>query len=227
MFLSKNDNFGTIPIGAKVEMTVFDPLEGKLDIDFISQIEGAIDDSIIQISAPIFEAKVYPVKVNSKIEAFLYWESHVYKFVGFVADRLVINEIPILSVRMTEKIQRIQRRTFFRFNCSVPVILSEMHEGQEQNIAIPGLTHDLSGGGMSAVTDKPLKKGSILKGSLQLEDGYSVNFEGKVIRIEKLMTNEVSYISSLSFINIGYKDREKVVGYIFDQQRKLLKKGLR
>lgn len=230
--MRKIDNIRDIPIGTKIELNVIDPVEGKINIQFVSQIEEHVDDNVIRIAAPIFEAKVYPIRVNSHIDAYIYYKSNqVYNIAGFVEKRMINESIALLDVRVTEKIRKIQRRQFFRFNCSVPVAFygQPLTEEQEEYILIAaGRTINLSGGGLSVLTDKPLIKNTEVKGKLNLENDTIINFDGKVIRcIKNIINDEIKYISSISFIDIGYKKREKIVRFIFNQQRLLLKKGLR
>ncbi|MHB8064725.1 MAG: flagellar brake domain-containing protein [Ruminiclostridium sp.] len=114
--MKKLENFKDIPIGTKMELSVTDPIEGELNIGFISQIEGYIDENAFRISAPIFEAKVYPIRVNSHIEAYLFYKSNqIYKITGYIENRLIVDDIALLDLRITEKLIRIQRRQFFRF----------------------------------------------------------------------------------------------------------------
>ncbi len=210
-------------------MTVVDPVEGKIDIGFVSQLEGFTDVNIIRISAPIHGAKVYPVRVNSYIEAYLFCKaSQIYRVVGYVTDRLIIDDIALLDVRVKEKPEKIQRRQYYRFDCRVPVCFdlpAADEPGKYDQIS--GHTIDISGGGLSAITDKMLTADSVITGSLPLDD-YELEFKGKVIRCRREIINEeLKYISSIGFIDIEYKEREKIVGFIFNQQRELLRKGLR
>lgn len=228
--MSNIKTFTDFPIGTRLEFTATDPIEGKLDIDFVSQIEGFIDINIMRISAPIFEAKVYPVKVNSYIDAYTFYKSNqIYMIKGVVINRLIINDIAFLDIRVTENVKRIQRRQFFRFNCTVPVILyiKPEEDAQKETAGIAGHTIDLSGGGLSVITDIALVKDGELQGDIDLA-GNQISFIGKVLRCSrKIINEELKYISSISFTDIGFKDREKIVGYIFSQQRILLKKWLR
>lgn len=228
--MSNIKTFTDFPIGTRLEFTATDPIEGKLDIDFVSQIEGFIDINIMRILAPIFEAKVYPVKVNSHIEAYSFYKSNqIYLIKGVVTNRLIINDIAFLDIRVTENIKRIQRRQFFRFDCTVPVILYDKskEDAPQQTAGIAGHTIDLSGGGLSVITDIALEKDGEIQGNIDLTE-HQISFTGKVLRCnKKIINDELKYISSISFRDIGFKDREKIVGYIFSQQRILLKKWLR
>jgi len=228
--LNKLKNFRDIPIGTKMELNVTDPIEGKLNIGFVSQVEGYLDEKAFRISAPIFEAKVYPIRVNSHIEAYLFYNSNqIYKIVGYVENRLIVDDIALLDLRVTEKIQKIQRRQFFRFACSVPITFYEQSKGLEEDIKeIFGHTIDLSGGGLSALTGEPLSENKELNGKLELENGSFIDFNGKVIRcIKNIVNDQIKYVLSISFTDIDYKERERIVGFIFNQQRLLLKKELR
>jgi len=211
-----------------MELNVTDPIEGKLNIEFVSQIEGYIDENSFRISAPIFEGKVYPIRVNSRIEAYLFYKSNqIYKIVGYVLDRLIVDDIALLDFKVTEKLEKVQRRQFFRFGCVAPIIFYEQQlEGDVKEIF--GHTVDISGGGLSALTSEPLIENNDLKGKFELVDNNFIDFNGKVIRCVKNIANdELKYLSSISFIDIDYKKREKIVGFIFNQQRLLLKKELR
>jgi c-di-GMP-binding flagellar brake protein YcgR len=229
--VNKLENFRDIPIGTKMELNVTDPIEGKLDIGFVSQIEGIIDENIVRISAPIHEARVYPIRINSRIEAYLFYKSNqIYKVSGYVVDRLIVDDIALLDLKATEKIQKIQRRQFYRFKCSVPVTFDVLQSKDLEEVSeeIFGHTIDLSGGGLSTLTGKPLWENNYLQGKLELEDGNFIDFNGKVIRcIKKIVNDELKYISSIVFTDIDYKKRERIVGFIFNQQRLLLKKELR
>jgi c-di-GMP-binding flagellar brake protein YcgR len=227
--LSKIQNLRDVPVGTKIELSVTDTIEGKLNIGFVSQIEDYIDESVIRISAPIHEAKVYPVKLNSYIEGYLFLKSNqIYRMVGYVQNRLIIDDIAFLDIVVTEKLRKIQRRQFFRFTCSVPVtfFIQNQNKPGEELKKISGNTIDLSGGGLSALTNEPLENDIQLKGTLVLDDTNYIDFSAKVIRCtENILKEEKKYVSSIGFIDIDYIDREKVVAFIFDQQRLLLKKS--
>lgn len=227
--MSNIRTFTDIPIGTKLELTVTDPMEGKIDIDFISQIEGYTDVNTMRILAPIYEAKIYPVKVNSHIEAYLFYKSNqVFQIKGVVTNRIIIDDIAFLDMRVTENVKRIQRRQYFRFDCSVPVAFYDKpKEEEQQEPEIYGHTVDLSGGGLSVITEIALVKDKLIGGYIDLGE-YKVNFVGKVLRCNrKIINDELQYISSISFSDMGFKDREKIVGYIFSRQRMLLNKWLR
>lgn len=216
-------------IGTKIEMTVVDPIEGKLDIGFVSQLEGFVDVNIIRISAPIYESKVYPVRVHSFIEAYLFCAANqIFRVVGYVKDRLIIDDIALLDVRVTEKPERIQRRQFYRFECRIPMDFTLVSSDKQNTTSeYSGYTIDVSGGGLSCVTNESINVDSIIQGFMTL-DSYSLEFKGKVVRTRREIINEeVKYISSVSFIDLEHKDREKIISFIFNQQRELLRKGLR
>lgn len=231
VFLIKFENIGDIPIGTKIELSVVDPIQGKLNIGFVSQIEGYINESTIRIAAPIFESKVYPIRVNSNIDAYLYVKANqIYRIAGFVENRLIVDDIALIDLKVTKKLQKIQRRQFFRFSCIVPISFYQQQSSslEEDDKEIIGQTIDLSGGGLSSITDNPLSQAAVLKGRLKLDEDVIVDFNGKVVRcIKDIINCELKYISSISYIDIGYKEREMIVEFIFNQQRLLLKKGLR
>jgi c-di-GMP-binding flagellar brake protein YcgR len=217
-------SYRELPIGTKIEMTVIDPLKGNIDIGFISQIEDFAEENVLKISAPIFRTEIYPISTNSKIEAFLFYKSSiVYKIVGYVINRTVVDNIALLELKVTEDITRIQRREFFRFECNVPIAIFL----DEQANIMQGRTLDISGGGLSCITSKGMQIDSNINGRIYLDDN-ALEFSGKVIRSnENIINDSINYISSINFSNLSGKDREKIIAFIFNNQRTLLKRGLK
>ncbi len=220
------ESINDIQIGMRVELTVFEDNQ-KIGTLFICSIEDILDNNRIVITAPIYEHNVFPVRVGAYVEAYIIIGNYIYKIIGEVSNRMITNDIPLLVVTITEKIVKASRRQYFRCKCSIPVFFVEENQDLYDNsIQVHSVTKDLSGGGFSAVIDNKLPSNSIIKGILTIGDNIEVLFVGQVIKCIPYSLNGNQVLMRVSFKDISFKDREKIVAYVFNQQRKLLKKGL-
>ncbi len=216
-----------IQIGMRLELIVYNEKDEKTEASFICSIEDIVDNNKIVITAPIYEHNVFPVRVDSFVEGYVIKDNYIFKIVGTVSDRMVINDIPLLVITITEKIVKASRRQYFRCKCSSPVFFVEENQDLYDNsIQVHTVTKDLSGGGFSAVIDKKLHINTMIKGVLTLNNEIEVSFIGQVIKCIPYIMNSNQSLLGVSFRDISYKDRERIVAYVFRQQRKLLKKGL-
>lgn len=220
-----------IEIGTKLELELFNHLGEKRENNFISELEGMDADNIAIIAAPIREGILYPVSVGSKLTAYFILQGQLYMFEGRVITRGKIENIAILKVEVTSNIEKIQRREFFRFDCQLTVkyrACSIDNKGGDPKAPFKkSITRDISGGGLCFLGDEKIEKGQILECELYLDELKAIQFLGEVIRVSK---NDDNTKHSLSF-GVAYKDikstdREAVIGFIFDQQRNLRRKGL-
>jgi len=221
-----------LEIGLKLELDIYDEKTGeRVKTSLVSQLEGIEDEKTAYISAPILEGIIYPVHINTTLNVMFFYKIDVYRFKARVLDRGVNDNIPILKVQIESSIERIQRRQFFRFDCTVPIryrVVDTMDNAQ--NDAIPFIdtfTRDLSGGGICIMLMEEVKKDEIVECELALDEDKIIRFYGRVLRTAKCKPEgKYKYEIGVRFKKIENQDREAIIKYIFMQQRKLRQKGL-
>ncbi|MCX8130304.1 MAG: flagellar brake protein [Clostridia bacterium] len=226
-----------LTIGNKLELELYDN-EGKtIKPTFVSELEWVEDENIAVIAAPIYEGIIYPVPIGTYMEVYFtrkYEDSgriEMYKFRAEVLGRKTIDNIAVLEVEILSEIEKIQRRQFFRFECSIPIkyrqavsFISEHNKGIQYKKTY---TRDISGGGLCFVTEEKLEMNKILEIELTLAEDDVRNFFGTIVRVIKLEdTDRHCYEIGILFRKIDNKDREAIIKFIFVEQRKLRKKGL-
>jgi len=72
-----------------------------------------------------------------------------------------------------------------------------------------------------------IETGELLECELFLNDFNKVSFLGRVVRLTEYDSkNDVyKYEIGVKFEKIEERDRERIIGYIFQEQRRLIKKG--
>lgn len=220
-----------LKIGTKLELEIYNEEGIATKRRFISQLEFVEEKNIAVIAAPISEGVIYPVQVDAVISACFVHGNALYRFKGRVLKRAVKDSLSLLKIGVTDDLERIQRREFFRFDDVVSFRFRQVHSlVPENNGDVPFIktyTTNLSGGGVNVLTGQRVENGRLVECELQLKQEEPIRFFGRVVWSEVLGIMEGhKYKTAICFKKIENRDREIVIGYIFNQQRKLRKKGL-
>ncbi|TYQ13179.1 UNVERIFIED_CONTAM: c-di-GMP-binding flagellar brake protein YcgR [Acetivibrio alkalicellulosi] len=218
-------------VGLKLEIRISRFDDSKKDDVYASQLEWAESNNVLFVAAPIYQGKVYPISVETQVGICFVKDNNLYEFRGKVIDRSTKHNISVLKIETLSEIKKIQRREFFRFDCTIPInyrILSSSGEKDQQNQSyIKTITRDLSGGGVCIKLMEKVEYGKLIECELFLNDFNKVCFSGKVVRFTEYETikNTFKYEIGVLFEKIDEKSREKIISYIFMEQRRLIKKG--
>ncbi|MCX7708907.1 MAG: PilZ domain-containing protein [Clostridia bacterium] len=223
-------NLTDLQIGVKLELQLYDENGEAIKPQFVSELEW-VEEGVAFIAAPIHEGVIFPVHIGTTMNVFFIHKDDLYKFKAKVLNRGVKDNIAYLKVSLLSELEKIQRRQFFRFECSTPIKYKVLdYYSQKDTSKIPfkkATTRDLSGGGLCISTDEKVDLNKLVECELDLDEGKSVKFVGQIVRSDLIKLEDViRYELGVLFKKIEYKDREAVIGFIFREQRKLRKKGL-
>ncbi len=224
-----------IEIGTKLELEV--NTDDNDRYVFASQFEWHEQENRAVIAAPIYEGNVVPLETGTLIDIYFLNRKgkliDLNKFRAAINGRSISDNLHILMIEKLGKIVRIQRRNFFRLEVLLEVryrIVPYSDPVDEYNDDIPYIrtfATDLSGGGISLILKEKLERGSIIEGEIFSGQPEKVRFKGKTRRCERIMKDSsYRYIAGIEFVDISDANREKVIRYIFDEQRKLINKGM-
>jgi c-di-GMP-binding flagellar brake protein YcgR len=174
--------------------------------------------------------------------------SGMFLFKGILIDRIKFDNLPSIIIQLESDIKRVQRRKFYRVSfLSVGHFLFEKKLSDDQiattrermlkkyknesdfiideiiyeKIAFD--TADLSGGGLRVQTHNAFELGEFIKGEFKISDSW-VSFKGEVVRCEKKDHNRFEV--GIKFLELDSITQSKIVAYVFEVERNLIKKGL-
>jgi c-di-GMP-binding flagellar brake protein YcgR len=125
-----------------------------------------------------------------------------------------------LLLKFPKKIERLQRREFFRLPINVKLSLKK--EDDDTGEIFLGETLDLSGSGLSVDLDAVLEKDDKVVISLPLTNDIQIDdIYGKVSRVGD--GELLPYRYGIEFTDIEANKKEKIVAYIFEVQRMRIK----
>lgn len=208
-------------IGDKIEIVMNFRSKSKIKnpAALISQIED-VQDGLIFISMPVLYGEAVHLKKDSNIKVIIYKEDKgIFSFIGEVVSRIQRN-IVMYGVKPLSKFEKEQRRFYFRLSTRSKITI----KSRDRDFVETCYTKDISGGGVRIACSNEFNKNEKVICFINI-DGEIVNVTGEIVRKEKNFYDNSNELG-INFIEITDNDRNKIVSYIFKEQRLLRKKGL-
>lgn len=207
-----------------------------------------------KIAMPILESRVIPLEVGDDYEMCFFTNSGLYQCRARIRKRYSESNMHVMEVLFLSELTKYQRRKFYRLDCMFPIkyrLLSdielklreriqqdkwETEEEENQCMAaldeIPkdwkeGTISDLSGGGLRFHGKDQLERGTVVEVMLPLSLKSGVvplTFFVRVITCMNYEGSRIAFEVRGEFIHIEDAEREIVVKYVFEEQRRRLRK---
>ena len=223
-------NISEALIGVKIDIDFYDIKINK-NLILASEFEMVEDDDTLYIAAPMYRGLIYPLRLNTVITGYFLLKRteidiELYSFCAKVIGREKNNNVHLLKIKLTSEIKKEQRRQFYRLECNLPVKVRELVTDDDSDIEyVQTITKNISGGGLAVFLKEKPKNDVDLECILKLEDKY-LYFIVSVVRIETSDSSQIyDYEIGLRYTKIYDADREKVIRYVFIEQRRLRKEG--
>lgn len=188
------------------------------NVAYRTKVENIIDDVNYVVGTPIIHNSYVYVSLDSRVLIRYIAKDGIYQFEGKVTQKKT-NNINLLIITQTGPMERIQRRENFRLRTAISGTIIK----KDDNVEYECIIKDISGGGAKLSTSYKLGINDEVVLNFTLEGIGGFVIKGKIIRITN---NGLNYDIGLSFIDLSSTDEEKIVGYVFQEQRKLIQKGL-
>ncbi|MCR5683860.1 MAG: flagellar brake protein [Lachnospiraceae bacterium] len=221
--------------------------EAKL---YNSQLLEMVDDTHINISVPIDSGHLIPLEVGGRFEARFITANGVYMCKVEIKERFKRDHIYYLGLKMVSDLTKDQRRQYFRLEKIRPMEYHKLLEEEKkilimlatnkfesdverrnllirlktiEPVQVEATTVNISGGGLKFNSPETLVKGDFIRISLLLDDSDATALDlfAKVIFSTSVPNKSLMYEHRVEFINMAREVREKIVKYVFVEERKL------
>lgn len=229
-----------ISIGDKIELQAvsheFDEKPGAPVKVYHSEVNEIQSEDTIEIKMPMEKTKLILLPIDSEYDMIFYGSSGLFQCLGRVIDRYKSNNSYLLLVEMTSNLRKYQRREFYRLRCALEMHARTLREDEVQTVEsrmpytlagdLPlkeSVIVDISGGGLRFVSTHRFEQGSLLYCSYHLMNGgehkkYEVI--SKVISCIELDNRPGTYEHRVQYYDIDPVEREEIIKYIFEEERK-------
>ena len=202
---------------------------------YSSRVYDVISEDRLEITMPMEQTKLILLPVDGEYDMIIYAQQPYQCFVRII-DRYKSNNVYILVVEMTSNLRKFQRRAYYRFGCALEMqsraLMEEEIKSVEQDAAYyltPGLPlkHsiivDISGGGLRFISGQRYEPDSLIYCNYHLLIG-GVNKEcevvGKILSVRELENKPGNFEHRVQYVNLDVDDREQIIKYIFEEERK-------
>lgn len=231
-----------IDIGAKLELQSvrrikLDSKSGEEEVKkvYTSKVYDILSDERLEILMPMEQTKLILLPVDGEYDLCFYTENGLYQCFAKVVDRYKDNNVYVLALDLTSNLRRFQRREYYRFSCALEMDSRELveEEIESMNLSTNSLQPelplkrsvivDISGGGLRFVSNLSYAKGSLIlcKYSLIIDGApREYNLIGKVLAVAERENRPGVYEHRVQYVNMDVDDREEIIKYIFNEERK-------
>ncbi len=202
-----------------------------------------LSEDRLEIYMPMEKSKLILLPVNAEYDLYFYTQAGLYQCFANVIDRYKTDNQFILLMELTSNLRKFQRREYYRLSCALemnsrPLEKEEVEVVERGNsFLVPGLPLkrsvivDISGGGIRFIGNYAYEPESLVccKYNLVVDgDSKEYTLVAKVLMVRELEDRPGVYEHRAQYINIDTSEREEIIRFIFEEERKHRKreKGL-
>lgn len=211
-------------LGDRIQVISLDRLKKT---EYVSQIAEIYDD-YIEIFNPIYKNNLVYFSYDEALTIIILKSEAVFEFQSKIIGKKG-GEIPTLRLKATSDLRKIQRRDYYRLKITKAIRFKKIfHDDSFSNISQyhEGILLDISGGGMLFCSKYEMYIGDLLEVEFFLNDDKKIVLNGNIIRKNFNIQKSFLYEYGVEFKNLDSSDKDLLIRFIFNEQRKLLKKGL-
>ena len=198
-----------------------------------------LDEGRLEIVMPKDQTKLVLLPVDGEYDVCFYTHGGMYRADAKIIEIQKINGIYVLVTEMISNLHKYQRREYYRFNCIIEMMAREMTKKETdiyaeglaellpQSDMIRGVIVDISGGGARFVSRQLFRESSMILMRFELpilDMEKSFLLVGRVIYSSEIVNRANEFENRVKFELIDSVTREKIIRYIFNEERKNRKK---
>ena len=234
-----------LKVGDRVEIRILQEVLRGYDLSekkhiYISKLYDIISEDEIVIAMPVEATRVILLPRDVRYDLIFYTKKGLFNCSGEVKGRYKEGALYSLAMALTSPLQKLQRRKFFRLDCLVDFTYYVLYDEEEKSLKDPYEAHeyhlrhfpeefrkkgtivDISGGGIRAITTERLPEDGVILLFFRVfvdNSEYAFSTFARVIKSAALENNPHRFQSGLEYRNMSNKDRERIVRYVFQEER--------
>lgn len=214
-----------IKVGNRIEISFI--RDGKKSKSYISLVEDVYDDTHVLACVPISYGNLVKLPFSLKYSMIFYTDKGMYKYEAEILKYVNIENFNFMVVKLLSEGERTQRREFFRFSCLLPFKFEKLSNGKDEDekdeiVLSKGIIKDIGGGGIRFVSNEELFIGDKIKCLIVLDNNYII-VVGSILHKQFYPKTSYSFQYRVEFINIKESDKDLIIKYIFEAQRRAVR----
>ncbi len=230
-----------VKVGDKLELETIEDEEFKElheKKNYRSQVYDIVSEDQVKIAMPMEQGKVVLLPVDGEYNMCFYAQSGLYQCLARVIDRYKADNVFVLVMELTTDIRKYQRREYYRLNCVLDMKVREVVKTERDDYNVSehvyfldtditfsnGTMVDISGGGARFISKTQYPKGCNIQFAFGLfVSGKLTEYRllGRVLYSEELASRPGAFEHRIQFVNIMNDERESIIKFIFEEERKI------
>lgn len=229
--------------GTKLEMQLVERVKYMDEAEekkiYKTSVYDVLSEDRLEVFMPLEKSRLILLPVDSNYELYFYTDAGLYQCFSRVVDRYKTENKYILLLELTSNLRKFQRREYYRLSCALEMDARPLEKEelkaleQKEKYLVPGLPLkrsiivDISGGGIRFVGDYSYEPGKLICCKYQLlVDGREKEYTlvAKVVAVRELEEKQGLFEHRAQYVNINTADREEIIRFIFEEERKNRKK---
>ena len=186
---------------------------------YVSVVEEVLEQDGLTVHMPIEYGRLVRLQKDIQYSVLFFTEKGMLKFTASVSDYEKTDGFNLIKLELISEGERMQRRAFFRFNCVIPFTFTLPDSGGTGD----GVMKDICGGGIRFVTNSDIGLSDGVRCEVEL-NGETLILLGSVLHKQHFPKSVYAYQYRIEFTGVMQTDREKIVQYVYDEQRKVIKR---
>jgi c-di-GMP-binding flagellar brake protein YcgR len=214
----------TLKIGERIGLITCDKSGDEAERLF-SRVTDVYRQDEFEIELPISEGTVSQITNGSVIEFVYFRQNGLYRFTGKVLE-VKDGKIPTALVKAISQPTKTQRRGYFRLQTSLPIKVYSLDKNGKW--IMPGFdtyTLDISGGGLKFTANNSMEDVLRVMCSIVIK-GVTYNLTGKRVRSIAASGQQDAFEIGIAFDELDVQTRDALIGFIFEEQGRLRRKGI-
>ncbi len=208
------------------------------------QVIDIISEDRIELTMPMEKGKLILLPIDGEYDMYFSGSGVLYQCSARVVDRYKNHNMYVLVMDLTSNLRKHQRREYYRFSCALEMNCRQLEEeelaiedgdvegksdGEEMTPELPlksSIIVDISGGGLRFVANYVYDVQSVILCKYHLMvDGRikEFNLKGKVLDVREVENRQGVYEHRVQYIDMDAEEREEIIKYIFDEERRALR----
>ncbi|MBR6329228.1 MAG: flagellar brake protein [Lachnospiraceae bacterium] len=206
-----------------------------------TRVFDIVSDDELKINMPMEGSRLVLLSMGQEYELCFFTSAGLFQCYAVVKDRYKSNNVVVATVELTSGLRKFQRREYYRLNTILDMKCTAINAEQELQfdnhveffgtdfVMKDGVIVDISGGGVRFVTKTFYEKDTKIYFSFSLNIGnkpMQFNTLGVVLSSRQLPDRPGEYENRVQFINMLADERETIIKYIFEEERKIRRKEM-